>query len=399
MSKGLFKRFAPLLAVILVFSLAVSACGSTPAATTASQPAIASTATEASSPATNASYKVGINIWGSGVPVMDAFVNEAKYSLGVFGCTSSVASDDFTADKELANIQNFCSAGMQGIVMMGAAVATVPQMAQVCMNAKVPFVMYTQIGADADREKIAANNPYYVGAIDSNMVVEGKTVADMAIAAGCTKAVVIGGNIGDNNMDQRSQGFSDEFKAKGGTVLAEARCTDASECATKAEDMLSAHKDADCLYAMVGDYIAGSLSAIDNLGMTEQMKIYLSCVDKASAEYIQKGTVAGGSDGINLASLLAPTLLINYLDGHPITDASGKAPRLQTLPISVSKDNVDAYMSVFCSDTAHPAADQVLKSLCWRYNPDVSYQTYVDLLNSGLTLNEILKAHGMPTVG
>jgi hypothetical protein len=42
---------------------------------------------------------------------------------------------------------------MQGIVMMGAAEATVPQMAEVCLNAKVPFVLYTQIGADADRDK------------------------------------------------------------------------------------------------------------------------------------------------------------------------------------------------------------------------------------------------------
>ncbi len=215
----------------------------------------------------------------------------------------------------------------------------------------------------------------------------------MAIEAGCTKAVIIGGNIGDNNMDQRSKGFTEEFTAKGGTVLSEARCTDASECATKAEDMLSAYKDADCLYAMVGDYVAGSLSNRQPQHDGPDHSVPVLC-RQASAEYIQQ-VVAGGTDGINLASIIAPTLLINLLDGHPIKDDKGMAPRFQTNPIPISKENVEQYMALFTSENIHPVADEILKSLCWRTNPDVTYQTYADLLASGLTLEALLKAHGM----
>jgi hypothetical protein len=82
-------------------------------------------------------------------------------------------------------------------------------------------------------EKLIADNPYYVGCIDADMVTDGKEVAAMALADGCKTAVIIGGNIGDNNMDQRSDGFREAFEAGGGTILAEARCTDASECPTK----------------------------------------------------------------------------------------------------------------------------------------------------------------------
>jgi hypothetical protein len=46
---------------------------------------------------------------------MDAFVVEAKYTLSVFGCESTMASDDFQSDKELANIQNFCSAACRAL--------------------------------------------------------------------------------------------------------------------------------------------------------------------------------------------------------------------------------------------------------------------------------------------
>lgn len=407
MSKGLAKRIAPVLALVLVFSFVLSACGSSTTTTSSAPSAAASTSaatsaaagSDASKASVTTSYQFGVNTWGSGVPILDLFGDEAEYALKAIGMTSLRASDDFTSDKELANVQNFCSAGVKGIVMQASAVTTFPQMAQICQTAKVPFVMDVFIGNDADRDKISASNPYYVGAIDSALVPDGKAIADQAIKDGCKTALLIGGNIGDNNMDQRVKGFTDEFTAKGGKVIAEARCTDPSESATKAEDMISAHKDASCVYALVGDYVPGPVSAIDKLGLTGKMKVYASCVDKTTADYIKSGKVASGNDGIGLAAALAPTLLLNYLDGHAIKDDSGKAPRLQTTPFEVNKTNVDAYISVFYTQGVHPITEDVLKSLCWRYNPNVTYKTYTDLIKDGLNLNAILKDHKLPTVG
>lgn len=384
MSKSTTRKLILLFAIILAFSLIAAGCSGKK--------------TQEGDDAGDKTYKIGVNTWGSGVPILDLFGDEAEYAFKAFGCETNRMSDDFSADKELENIQYMCSAGVDGICMQGAAVSTVPQMAQVCMDAKMPFVMYTFIGDDADREKIAQDNSYYVGAVDADMVLDGKIMAQSAIRDGCKTAVIIGGNIGDNNMDQRSQGFTEEFESLGGLVLAEARCTDASECASKAEDMLSANMDADCLYAMVGDYIPGSLTAIDNLGLAGDIKVYMSCVDEDSAKYIKEGKIVEGNDGICLSSSIAPTLLINHLDGHQILDESGKPPRLQTIPFIVNKDNADAYISVFCTEGEHPITEEVLKSLCWRYNPDVTYKTYKDLINSGLTLNAILEAHGMETI-
>jgi ABC-type sugar transport system substrate-binding protein len=388
MSKGIAKKLAILLALVLAFSVFAAGCGS--------KKPEPSPAPGGDAPAK--SYKIGVNVWGSGVPVLDAFGDNAEYALKALGNTTMRASDDFNAEKETANVQNFCAAGVDGIALQAAAVTNLLQMGDICKSAKVPFVLFTFIGEEPDREKLRENNPYYVGCIDADMVTDGKEVAQMALADGCKTAVIIGGNIGDNNMDQRSQGFREAFEAGGGKVLHEARCTDASECPTKAEDMLSAYKDVDCLYAMVGDYIPGSLSAIDKLGLKGKIKVYMSCVDKTSAEYIKDGTIQAGNDGIMLASLIAPTLLQNYLDGHPILDENGKAPHFQTHPFKVDKNNVDAYMSVFTTEGVQPVTEEMLKNLCYRYNPDVSYQTYVDLMNNGLTLNAILKAHGLPEV-
>jgi len=386
------KIIALVLALVMVFALA--ACGETattaPAAETKTEAPAAETKTEA--PAA-ASYVIGINTWGSGVPVLDMFGDAKQYTLETLGHTVNRMSDDFTGEKELQNVQNMCAAGVDGIVFQAAAVSTVPQIGVECANAKIPFSFDVFVGENSDLEKLAAENEFYCGAIDLDMVSDGYAIGQMAYANGCRKACLIGGNIGDNNMDQRSEGFTKAFTELGGEVLAEARCTDNSECPTKALDMLSANKDCDCVYAFVGDYIEGSLTAIDNLGM-ENVQVYVSCVDKGTAEYIKEGTVVGGNDGISLASYISSTLVLNYLAGHKIVDENGKAPRLSTHPFQVNQENVEDYMKVFFSDEAHPFTKEMLEELLYTSNPDVSYDDYVELVNT-INLDTMLVSNGL----
>jgi ABC-type sugar transport system substrate-binding protein len=397
-----FKKIAWMLALLLVFAMTLAACGGGNDSGSSSggdtTPADAATEGADDGAAENAlvAYNFGFNTWGSGVAIIDMFGDEVEYALGALGMTGSRASDDFTADKELQNVQNFASAGVDGMILQGASPSAVPQIAQVCKDAKIPFVFHVFIGEVADLDKIAADNEYYVGAIDADMVRDGAEIGEEAYAAGARTAVLIGGNVGDNNMDQRSEGFRQGFEGMGGKVLDEARCTDDSEGLQKATAMLNAHPDADALYAMSGDYIPSSLQAIGDLGL--DTKVYLSCVDEASANLIKSGDIVMGNDGIGLASSISTTLMINYLDGHPILGPDGKAPRFRTIPFRVTPENADAYLSVFATQGVYPVTEDVLKSLCYRYNPDVTYQTYADLFESGLTLNAILEAHGLPAV-
>ncbi len=399
MLKGKIKKLAPIFALLLALSMMMTGCaGKTSDNETPAGQSAEPSNTSAPDDSAGKSYLIGINTWGSGVPVLDKFGDNGEYVFKMLGSTVNRASDDFTPDKESTNVQNFCAAGVDGIDLQAAGVTNLLQMAQTAEKAEVPFVINTFVGNDEDRVKLADSNAYYVGSIANDLVEDGRTVADIAIADGCTTAVVIGGNIGDNTQDLRLQGFTEEFTAKGGTVLANARCTDASEAPTKAEDMLSANKDAQCLYAMVGDYVPGAVSALDSLGLTDNVNIYMSGVDETSAGFIKDGTVKAGADGLFLASYIAPTLLLNYLDGHPIKDENGKAPELRNNCFKVDSANIDAYMSIFTTEGVNPITDDILKNLCWRYNPDVSYETYLELIDSGLTLNALLEAHGKPTV-
>ncbi len=386
--KKLTKILALVLALVMLLSMA--ACGKEEPAAPAT-PADPAAPAEPAAPAAE-SYTIGINTWGSGVPVLDMFGNAKQYTMEILGHEVLRMSDDFTADKELQNVQNMCASGVDGAVINAAAVSTVPQIGVECANAKIPFAFDVFVGENPDLEKLAAENEYYCGAIDLDMVSDGAAIAEMAYANGARKAVMIGGNIGDNNMDQRSQGFTAKFTELGGEVLGEARCTDNSECLAKATDLLSANKDADCLYAFVGDYIEGSLTAIENLGLDVQ--VYVSCVDEGTANYIKDGTVVGGNDGISLASYISSTLVLNYLAGHKIVDENGMPPRLSTSPFRVDQDNVDNYLKVFFSDEYAPFTKEMLEDLLYTSNPDVSYQDYVDLIEN-INLDYMLESNGI----
>jgi ABC-type sugar transport system substrate-binding protein len=399
MMKKQSKKLALLVALIMVVAVVATGCGggdkddsSTPDSSATS----GDTSGDASTAASAGPFKYGINTWGSGVPILDMFGDVEVWTIETMGDTNVRASDEFTSVKELSNFQNFISQQVDGIVLQAASPPTLPQMAQAATDAKIPFVLSVFIGDDADVNSIQESNEFFVGAIDSDMVEDGRGIAQEALDNGCKKALVIGGNIGDNNMEQRIQGFKEVFEAGGGTYVAEARCTDASECPTKAEDMLSANKDADCLYALVGDYIPGSIGAIDNLKLQDSIKVFVSCVDEQSAELIKSGRIVSGHDGISLASFLAPTLLHNWLAGNKILDDNGKGPHFRTTPFIVNASNVDAYLSVFFSkDGKQPFTQESISALI---APDASYKTYTDLFAGGLTLNAFLEANGLPTV-
>ena len=227
----------------------------------------------------NQSWMIGFNIWGAGTPTFDVMGDETAYTINLLGGDYSRVSDENQADKELQNIQNFISAGVDGIVMQTAANPVLPQAAEACKNAKIPFVIPTFVGLEEDRAEISANNEYYVGSIEADLYMDGYLMGKAAADDGHKTAVLLGGNIGDINFEKRIEGFTDAFVNEGGgTIIDSARCTSPAEGLEKCTALLSAHKDAECVYAMVGDYGTAAVAAEDTLGL--DMPVYVSNANK-----------------------------------------------------------------------------------------------------------------------
>lgn len=371
MKKNIFKR-ALVLALALGMSVSLAACGE----------------------GEGGAGLVGFNTWGTGSATFDFMGDEIAYALDVYGVDSSRASDDYMADKELENIQNFISAGVDGIIMQISSDPVLPRAAQECADAGVPFVLAIFTGADNDRAAVAASNPFYVGSVSADMVLDGYLMGKAAIADGHRVAVLIGGNVGHLHMDLRTAGFTQAFVGEGGGVILDsARCSGPAECQEKANALLSAYPYADCMYAMVGDYVPGSINAMDALGL--EIPLYVSNANRDTAEYIRSGRVAGASSGNDLAAPIAAALLINDLDGHPIRDENGDPPALTTGLFTVGRDDLDAWEQIFFGEGEHPLTEERLRSLVWRYNPDVSYETFAELIGQRMNLEALMEDHGM----
>lgn len=331
-------------------------------------------------------YEIGFNVWGAGDPTFDLMFDVAQQSLDAFGVHSSTACDENQADKELQNIQNFISAGVDGILMQCTAESVLPQAASECKAASIPFVLSTFVGLEEDRADLRENNEYYVGAVDSNLHDEGYLIGQEAAAHGVKKIVLIGGNVGDDNFELRIEGFTESFvDAGGGVILDSARCANPSEGQEKANALLSANPDAEAVYVMVGSYLPGTVSAMETLGM--DLPIYITNANSDTVPYIEDGTVVAATSGNELVGAVAGALLVNYLDGHQILDADGKAPQLTNVGFVVDQDNVGVFKELFVDDL--PYTEETLQSLLWRYNPDVTYDTFVDFVENHLTLEAL----------
>lgn len=333
------------------------------------------------------SYHIGFNTWGAGTATFDFMADVTTNALDVYGATYDRASDDHMADKELQNIQNFISAEVDGIIMQTTADPVLPQAAEECAKAKIPFVLTVFTGNDEDRAKINAENDYYLGAVNADMVAEGYIMGKAAAEDGMKTAVLLGGNVGDVHFEQRIAGFTKAFVEEGGgTILAEARCASPAEGQEKANAMLSANKEADCLFAMVGDYVPGAVNAMETLGIS--MPIYVTNANTDAIAYIKDGTIKAATTGNDLVCAVASALMINYLDGHQILDENGNPPELKSVGFKVDSTNVDDYQALFLD--GHPFTAEALETLVYRNNKDVTYDTFVEFVENHLNLEALL---------
>lgn len=370
MKKNVFKR-ALALTLALGLTVSLTACGKK----------------SGGSGDGNPSYDIGYNTWGAGTATFDFMSDVTVAALDAYDATSTRASDDHMADKELQNIQNFISSQVDGIIMQTTADPVLPQAAKECADAKIPFVLAVFTGADEDRAEVRDSNEYYLGAVNADMYEEGYIMGKAAAEDGHKTAVLLGGNVGDAHFEMRIAGFTQAFVTEGGgKILEEARCTSPAEGQEKANSMLSAHQDADCLYAMVGDYVPGAVNAMETLSIS--MPIYVTNANTDAIEYIRNGKIAAATTGNDLVCAVAAALMINYLDGHQILDADGKAPELKSVGFKIDADNVDDYEKLFLNNI--PFTDEVLQTLVYRCNKDVTYDTFVDFVENHLNLEALI---------
>lgn len=315
------------------------------------------------------------DIVGQGVTILDIYGNQMNYVFTETENTFDLYNDAFTADTQIQNVEAMAAAGYDGLMIYGWNQTAIPTIANTIIAARTPFAFFGQIPSDEATIADLNKSEYYLGSVGTNIYVEGVNAAKAALAAGYTKAIVIGGAVGDTDMDGRYSGFSTEFESGGGTILGSARCSDSSEATTKFDDLLSANPDADIAYCMAGDYGIAAASSLANHSELN-IAIYAANCAPDLLPYIKSGAVEWSDSGILISVAITSALLRNYAIGNKIVDEQGNAPYFNTVyPFEINAENADAFEAQYFK--GFPLTQEEMDALV---GPDVTYQDFVDFI-------------------
>ncbi len=344
-----------------------------------------SAAKEASGDKSGAKYSFAGDIVGQGAQALDDIVSEEEYLFNAMGCDFKIYNDNFTADTQGTNIQTMASAGYDGLMVFGWNATLYTTISNTAGEAQVPFVFFDQIPTDEAIISQLESNEYYVGSVGVDNYALGANMAERMLEDGITKAVLLGGSVGDVVHDARDKGFTEAFEAGGGEILAKTRCTDPAEATTKEDDMISGNPDAQATYCLTGDYAIAAIAALENHPGTN-MELYCSDVTTEAAGYIKDGKIACGDGGSKIATVIAAALLYNYADGNIIRDENGKAPNFSNIvSFEVNADNAQDYVDTFL--TGHPVGEDDVRAMIAK---DVTYDTFADYI-ANFSLDSVLK--------
>lgn len=145
----------------------------------------------------------------------------------------------------------------------------------------------------------------------------------------------------------------------------------------KAEDMITAHPDIDCIYGTGGDFGLGALQALKK-HPNVKAKMFITDLDPAVLDGLESNEVAAANGAHWINAGFSVALLQNYLENHQLKDKKGQAP-VVTVPILVLPANQEKLYKKFWIDS-QPYSSEEIKNLCYSTNKDITLDSFQDVL-------------------
>lgn len=319
---------------------------------------------------------VGYNNYRVGAYSLDILQKNFEYAAKAMGLDVMVVNDEAKIDNCPVNVDNMISTGVKGIAFFGLNDNVMISIAQRCEQAGVYFAFYDHMPSDQVIEMLK-NFQYYAGAAATSDISTGRVAGEYAVSTGAKTAVIVTGEQTDPSHSARVQGFTEVFEAAGGKVVGVGWGSPAlSESLTRANDLLTAHPDADFIYGSNGDCgLAGKEALASHPGVNA--KVYATDLDPDILVGLTDGSIsaANGAHWINV--YFAAALLKNAIDGNVIKDADGNAPRLVVPVMTLPGSYIELYNKLWIENA--PFTESELAALV---GPDVTVETLQTVLDN-----------------
>ena len=105
-------------------------------------------------------FKVGYNYFGAGSYALLSLANNSDYAIAHMGDTPMGTNDNFQIEQIIADVENMCNAGCDGILIWLPVPDLYPTVAEICSKYEVPFVFNDKV-PDPEMHKQFCENPFY----------------------------------------------------------------------------------------------------------------------------------------------------------------------------------------------------------------------------------------------
>lgn len=119
------------------------------------------------------------NNFGAGDYALDMHEANVKAGCDAVGATLNVVNNEFTVDNVITQFQNQIASNVDAACLVGVSDTVFTNAAQICEEAKVPFVFYANTVNEKDLE-VMKGYEYFVGEIVQNPAEEGEIIAQIA---------------------------------------------------------------------------------------------------------------------------------------------------------------------------------------------------------------------------
>lgn len=287
----------------------------------------------------------------------------------------------YDAASQVADAENLIAAGVDGIMCLTLDDLAMQQIANLCNENEVYFQVMFRMPSEEETKAVLDTYEYYVGyAIEDTENTSYETVRIMADRG--IEKIGVGGNTHSATSTLRMNGMEKGCEDFNIEVLAQFDLgNDVSSIQSDVQNILDSYSDVEAIWLMSGslgiaDITVNTLKAHqDATGKTVGVVTFDTFEGMAAA--FEDDILWGAVGGQAPLCLQAFAALYNAVDGHPLSDE--KVELLFPFLVLTDSEDLDLFEQYYNNTEVQIYDEELIKSMLYRYNPDVSLDLLKDL--------------------
>ena len=302
----------------------------------------------------------------------------------------------FTPEEQMASVERLIAAGADGIMIVPCSESLMMAIHTLCEDAGVYYEFLMRDITDPELKEIIEAGDYYAGCTYGDNYQGAYNMTQALIDAGSTNIAILGFQKGDSVGDQFDAGCLAAIEDNDCTFVTEVRdFSSAADMTNAVTSILTTHPETDGIILLGGlpheGILPATATAIENMGMTGQVKIAMNDYVDGMAEYLDNGMLVyifGGNQVFE--NQLAFVNLANCVVGTPLSDDINVTITHNYLVVT-SSEELNYYLEYVEGDIP-PYTTEEVKEMIRLYNPDFTGEMLQELLEN-MSIEDVVERH------